>query len=89
MRWHVAHNTVGRGHLYQGRFKSFPVAEDDYFLTLCRYVEANALRAGLAERAEQWRWSGLWQRAEEAADVPFPPGLWSGRGIGWHGSTAR
>ena len=71
MRWHVAHNTVGRGHLYQGRFKSFPVAEDDYFLTLCRYVEANALRAGLAERAEQWRWSGLWQRAEEAADVPL------------------
>ena len=33
----------------EGRFKSFPVAEDDYFLTLCRYVEANALRAGLVE----------------------------------------
>ena len=39
MRWHVAHNTVGRGHLYQGRFKSFPVEEDEHFLTVCRYVE--------------------------------------------------
>jgi putative transposase len=28
MRWHVAHGTVGRGHLYQGRFKSFPIQED-------------------------------------------------------------
>ena len=41
MRWHVAHNTVGRGHLYQGRFKSFPVEGDEYFLTVCRYVERN------------------------------------------------
>ena len=24
-RWRVAHNTVGDGHLYQGRYKSFPV----------------------------------------------------------------
>ncbi len=63
------YHSRGGGHLYQGRFKSFPVAEDDYFLTLCRYVEANALRAGLAEAAEQWRWSGLWQRAEEAAGL--------------------
>ena len=46
----------------RGRFKSFPVAEDDYFLTLCRYVEANPVRAKLVERAEQWPWSGLWCR---------------------------
>jgi putative transposase len=54
------------GHLYQGRYKSFPVAEDDYFLTLCRYVESNALRARLVERAEQWTWGGLWRRAHRA-----------------------
>ena len=40
------------GSLYQGQFKSFPVAENDYFLTLCRYVEANPLRANLVSRAE-------------------------------------
>ncbi len=49
-RWHAFHRTVGSGHLYQGRFKSFPVESDDHFLTVCRYVERNALRANLIER---------------------------------------
>ena len=43
------------GHVYQGRYKSFPVEEEDYFYQLVRYVERNALRAGLVERAEAWR----------------------------------
>src|SRR5208282_2122162 len=55
-RWHAHQHTAGSGHLYQGRFKSFPVQSDDHFLTVCRYVERNALRAGLAERAEDWPW---------------------------------
>ena len=62
MRWHVAHGTVGRGHLYQGRFKSFPVQEDEHFLTVCRYVERNALSARVVRRAEDWRWGSLWAR---------------------------
>ncbi len=62
MRWHVAHGTVGRGHLYQGRFKSFPIQEDEHFLTACRYVERNALSAGTVDRAEAWRWGSLWAR---------------------------
>ena len=62
MRWHVAHGTVGRGHLYQGRFKSFPVQEDEHFLTVCRYVERNALAAHVVDRAEAWRWGSLWAR---------------------------
>jgi putative transposase len=62
MRWHHAHRTLGTGPLYQGRFKSFPVASDEHFLTVCRYVERNALRANLVSRAEDWRWSGLWHR---------------------------
>jgi putative transposase len=64
MRWHVAHGTVGRGHLYQGRFKSFPVEEDEHFLRLCRYVERNALTASVVDRAEEWRWGSLWARRE-------------------------
>ena len=58
MRRHHAHETLGTGLLYQGRFKSFPVDTDEHFLTVCRYVERNALRANLVERAEDWRWSG-------------------------------
>ncbi|NLX20223.1 MAG: hypothetical protein GXY55_00935 [Phycisphaerae bacterium] len=62
MRWHAHHHTTGTGHLYQGRFKSFPVQTDPHFLTVCRYVERNALRARLVTRAENWRWGSLWRR---------------------------
>lgn len=60
-RWHAHHGHAGSGHLYQGRFKSFPIQEEDYFLTACRYVERNPLRANLVAQAEQWRWSSLWR----------------------------
>ncbi len=67
MRWRVAHRTVGYGHLYQGRFKSFPVQRDDHLLTVLRYIERNPLGAGLVARAEEWPWCSLWARAH--ADV--------------------
>jgi putative transposase len=53
-RWHAHHRTSGTGHLYQGRFKSFPVEQDEHFYTVARYVERNPLRAGLVRRAEEW-----------------------------------
>jgi putative transposase len=43
---------TGYGHLYQGRYKSFPVQTEDYFYRVIGYVERNALRANLVERAE-------------------------------------
>jgi putative transposase len=58
-RWHLYRQTVGTGHLYQGTYKSFPIQDDDHFLTVCRYVEQNSLRAGLVAKAEDWRWSSL------------------------------
>jgi putative transposase len=61
-RWHAHRQTTGTGHVYQGRFKSFPVQEDNHLLTLCRYVERNPLRARLVRRAEDWRWGSLWRR---------------------------
>jgi putative transposase len=63
-RWHASRRSAGSGHLYQGRFKSFPVQENDHFYTLCRYVERNALRARLVKRAENWRWSSLWRTTQ-------------------------
>ena len=62
-RWHARRQTAGTGHVYQGRYKSFAVSGDTHFLRLCRYVERNALRAGLVPRAEDWPWSSLAQRA--------------------------
>lgn len=70
-RWHAHHGTAGTGHLYQGRFKSFPVQSDEHFLTVCRYVERNALRANLVERAEDWGWGSLAaRRAKGGAERP-------------------
>ena len=63
-RWHAHYHTAGTGPVYQGRFKSFPVESDEHFLTVARYVERNALRAKLVERAQDWRWSSLWRRRQ-------------------------
>jgi putative transposase len=63
-RWHAHHHSAGTGPVYQGRFKSFPVQTDDHFLTVARYVERNALRAQLADRAEDWQWSSLWRQMQ-------------------------
>src|SRR5271154_5962776 len=57
VRRHHAHYHSPPGHLYQGRYKSFPVQSDEHLLTVLRYVEANALRAGLAKSAGEWPWS--------------------------------
>lgn len=66
-RWQEHYHEAGWGHLYQGRFKSFPVQTDGHFLTVARYVERNALRAGRVERAEDWRWCSLWRRERGSA----------------------
>lgn len=76
-RWHAHRQSAGTGHLYQGRFKSFPIQEDNHFLTVCRYIERNALRATLVARAEKWRWSSLyrWSRGttqEQRLLSPWP-----------------
>ncbi|MCE9532247.1 MAG: transposase [Planctomycetes bacterium] len=54
-RWHAHYRTAGSGHLYQGRFKAFPIEDDGHYLTVLRYVERNALRANLCARAEDRR----------------------------------
>ena len=76
-RWHAHRQTVGGGHVYQGRYKSFIIAADDHLATVCRYVERNPLRANLVRRAEDWRWSSLhrWHAGsggERALLSPWP-----------------
>jgi putative transposase len=63
-RYHRHHGTSG--HVWEGRFKAFPVQDDDHLVTVLRYVERNALRAELVSRAEDWKWSSLpaWQRGD-------------------------
>jgi len=61
-RHHAHYKSIGYGHVYQGRYKSFPIEEDNHFLQVCRYVERNCLRAGLVKRAQDWKWSSAWIR---------------------------
>jgi putative transposase len=54
-RYHQHYHSSG--HVWQGRFRAFPIQEDDHLLTVLRYTERNPLRAELVERAQDWRWS--------------------------------
>jgi putative transposase len=47
-----------KGHLFQGRFASKVVETRQYFAEVARYIALNPVRAGLASRPEDWRWSG-------------------------------
>jgi putative transposase len=84
MRWHAHFHTQGTGHLYQGRFKAFPIEDDEHLLAVLRYVERNPLRASLVERAEDWKYGSLWRQVNDKgndrnllADWPIPrPRQW-------------
>ena len=64
-RWHAHRKSAGTGHLFQGRFKSFPVQTDEHLLTVLRYVEGNPVRAGLVTQGQEWRWSSGWRREHD------------------------
>lgn len=76
-RWHAHRHSAGTGPLYQGRFKSFPIQQDGHLLSVCRYVERNALRANLVRRAENWPWCSLSKRmGKDIPDWLLPSGEW-------------
>ncbi len=56
-RYHRFHRTCG--HVWQGRFKSPVIQDDDHLLTVLRYIEANPLRARIVERAGDYPWSSF------------------------------
>jgi REP element-mobilizing transposase RayT len=70
MRLHAQYGTGGQGDVYQGRLKRFPVQDDEPFLLVCRYVERNALRAGLVRRAEDGTWGSRNRWREEPERKP-------------------
>lgn len=61
-RYHTQTETIGGGHLYQGRYKSFLVQRDTHLLTVLKYIERNPVRARLKKRAEDWRWGSAYRR---------------------------
>jgi putative transposase len=65
-RYHKRHASLG--HVWQGRFKSPVIQEDDHFWTVLRYIEANPLRAGLVADPSDYRWSSYQAHALGKAD---------------------
>ncbi|HTU68094.1 MAG TPA: transposase [Steroidobacteraceae bacterium] len=72
-RYRHQHQTSGS--VWGGRFKTSLVQDDRHLLTVLRYVERNALRARLVERAERWEWGSASWRTWETSPlfVASPP----------------
>lgn len=70
-RWHKAHGPDSTGHVYQGRFKSFPVQSTEHYLKVLRYIEQNPVRAKLVKRPDQWQWSSYAGRTSRADEIDF------------------
>jgi putative transposase len=63
------------GHIWQGRFKSFVISENDHLLAAIRYVEGNPVRAGMVTSALDWPWSSHRENAGTGSAgmaVPVP-----------------
>ncbi len=76
----------GSGHVWQGRYRSFPIEPGGHLLTVLRYVERNPVRAGMVARAQDWLYSSAREMGSGSgakAEVPDPfsdsgPGKGSG-----------
>ena len=67
MRFNRHHERTG--HVFQGRYGARLVTDDDYALTVVRYIAANPVQAGLCAGPEEWPWSSY---AATAGLVPRP-----------------
>ena len=59
---HLKHDSIGTGHLYQGRYKSHLLDTERYFLTVLKYIERNPVRASLCKNARDWKWGSAYHR---------------------------
>lgn len=76
LRYHGHYRRHGYGHLYQSRFKSFPIQDDSHFYTVCRYVERNPLRANMVSSARDWRYGSLYRWNQPIAPKPQLLSAW-------------
>ena len=77
-RWRKSHDAVGRGAVYQNRFRSHPVEGANAFLKTAAYIERNALAANLVFEASAWPWGSAASHHHLPVETwPIPkPGHW-------------
>ena len=61
-RYRFSTETVGQGAVYQGRYKSFIIQDDNHLLTVLRYVERNPLTAQLVKDSLEWKYGSVYKR---------------------------
>ncbi len=61
-RYRTKTGTIGYGHLYQGRYKSFVITDDSHLMSVLKYIERNPVRAKLCSSVQQWRWGSAYRR---------------------------
>jgi putative transposase len=96
-RYHKSRGTSG--HVWQGRFKSPVVQDDEHALTVLRYIEANPLRAGMVTGLAAYPWSRYAVHGQGRVDPQVSPLHQAGRALartkrserlgGKNGSTPR
>lgn len=57
-----------KGHLWQGRFASFPM-DEPYLIATARYIELNPVKAGMVKRPEEYRWSSAKAHLQGEDDI--------------------
>ena len=55
-----------KGHLFQDRYKSEPVEDDTYFLTVLRYIHLNPIKAGIADDPASYPYSSYTEYTDKA-----------------------
>ena len=56
---YINHKYGKSGSIWEGRYKASMVDEEEYFLTVMRYIELNPVRAGMVEVPGHYRWSSF------------------------------
>ena len=79
---------------FRGRFKSFPVQDDRYFLAMCFYIHGNPLRAGIVKKLSDYRWSSYPAYADKRSqpswlttDLVLGIGIGEAEGTFWRSSS--
>ena len=65
------------GHLFQDRFKSEPVENDAYFLTVIRYIHQNPIKAGICKQVDGYKFSSYneYVKRSHLVDTDFCLGI--------------
>jgi putative transposase len=64
------------GRVWQNRFFSCVVGNEQYLWAVARYIERNPLKVGLADRPEAYRWSSVRAHLTETNDAVLGSASW-------------